>query len=328
MQFFRRFLKKHRLALITAPLFIIVFAIVLELYNITIMAIVYPVAVCLFLFCVMMIFAFIRERRRYEYLKSLESILPHIPELQDADTPIEAELASLLALMKEQLARLDTEWSGRYEDMSAYYSIWVHQIKTPIAAMKLTLEGMDSPESRRLSRDLQRIERYVGMVLTYMRLESDSSDYVFKEYELDDIVRGVIRQFASEFIERRLALNFESVQMKVVTDKKWISFIIEQLLSNALKYTPEGSISIFLEDGALCIKDTGIGISKEDMPRLFDNGFTGRNGRMENKSSGIGLYLCKRTAERLGYSLSLVSEPDKGTTARIVLSRPDAECFE
>lgn len=328
VKFLRLFLKKHRLALLAALLIPLIFVLSLYLYELPLKAVLYPAALSLFIFIIMMTVAFLRERRRYEYLHSVESCLPHIPPLQNADSPVEAELSTLLALMKEQVTRLDTEWSGRYEDMNEYYSIWVHQIKTPIAAMKLTLENMDSPESRRLSRDLMRIERYVEMVLTYMRLESDSSDYVFKEYELDDIVRGAIRQFASEFIERRLTLNYEGVQMKVVTDKKWLSFIIEQLLSNALKYTAEGSISVFLEDGALCIKDTGIGISKEDLPRLFDNGFTGRNGRMESKSSGIGLYLCKRTADRLGHTLSLESEPDVGTTARIRLTRDDIGRFE
>lgn len=328
MKFFRLFLKKHRLSLVTAALFILVFAIVLRLYNIDLMVIAYPVSVCAFLFTIMMAVAFFRERRRFEYIKSLESIVPHVPKLSKADSPVVDELMAIVSLMKEQQARLNTGWEGRYNDMVEYYSIWVHQIKTPIAAMKLTLENMDSPESRRLSRDLQRIERYVEMVLTYLRLESETSDYVFKEYELDDIVRGVIRQFASEFIERRLTLHFEGVQMKVVTDKKWLSFIIEQLLSNALKYTAEGSISIFLEGGALCIKDTGMGIAKEDLPRLFDNGFTGRNGRLDNKSSGIGLYLCKRTADRLGHELSLESEPDVGTIARIRFAQDVAGKFE
>ena len=164
------------------------------------------------------------------------------------------------------------------------------------------------------------------MVLMFLRLDSDSTDYVIREYDLDGIVRGAVKKFAGEFIGRKLRLDYQPLNTTVLTDEKWLSFVVEQLLSNALKYTPSGTISITLEqEQTLCVRDTGIGIAPEDLPRVFEKGYTGYNGRSDKRASGIGLYLCKRICQNLGHRISVESQAERGTTVRIDLSHQKLE---
>ena len=156
------------------------------------------------------------------------------------------------------------------------------------------------------------------MVLMFFRLNSESTDYVIGESDLDTIVKQAVKKFAGEFIERRLTLVYEPLHTTVITDEKWISFVIEQILSNALKYTPSGNITIAMEqEKELCIRDTGIGIASEDLPRIFENGYTGYNGRTDKKASGIGLYLCRRICTNLGHGIKAESVVGEGTVIRI-----------
>ena len=210
--------------------------------------------------------------------------------------------------------------------MIDYYTVWAHQIKTPIASMRLHLQNEDSPFARNLLKDLYNIERYVEMVLTFLRLDSDSTDYVFKEYDLDKIVKTSLKKFSREFIDRKLTLIYEPINTTVLTDEKWLGFVIEQVLSNALKYTPSGSITVSLQPPkTLRICDTGIGIAPEDLPRIFENGYTGFNGRTDKSSSGIGLYLCRRICNNLGHGITATSTVDVGTAIDIDLSKRKIE---
>ena len=159
------------------------------------------------------------------------------------------------------------------------------------------------------------------MVMAYLRLDAGATDYVLRECELDGIIRGAVKKFSGEFIDRRLTLDYTPVQYTVLTDEKWLSFVLEQLVSNALKYTPEGKISIYLAGDALCVSDTGIGIAPEDLPRVFEPGYTGWNGRMDKRASGLGLYLCRRVCNNLGHTIFAESEPGRGTTVRVGLGR-------
>ena len=173
---------------------------------------------------------------------------------------------------------------------------------------------------------MQSVEQYVEMVLGYLRHESPSSDYVVRNYALDDIVRQAVRKFASQFIRRKLRLEYAPLNVSVITDEKWLLFVIEQVLSNALKYTRSGSVSITLEaPKTLCIRDTGIGIAPEDLPCVFEKGFTGCNGRTDKRATGIGLYLCRRILEKLGHSITIASTPGAGTTVRIGLQQDALE---
>lgn len=204
--------------------------------------------------------------------------------------------------------------------------MWAHQIKTPIAAMRLIIEGDDTDSGREIREELQKTEQYVEMALMYLKLDADAEDYVIKECSLDNIIKQAIKKYASQFIRKKIKLEYEPVCCAVITDEKWLLFVIEQIVSNSLKYTSTGYISIKLEDTAiLCIKDTGIGIDASDIPRVFEKGFTGLNGRTDKKATGIGLYLCRRILSALGHKIDITSEVGRGTEVRIDLRRKTPE---
>ena len=235
-------------------------------------------------------------------------------ELPTPKSLIEEDYQSIIAKLKEEAEMRASSASQDYNNMIEYYTVWAHQIKTPIAAMRLNLQSEDSESARKLMGDLNRIESYVEMVLTFLRLDSDSTDYVIKEHDLDEIIKSSVRKFSREFIMKKLTLNYEPVKYKCITDEKWLEFIIEQVISNAVKYTSEGGVCIYMDEpGLLVIEDTGIGISTEDLPRIFENGYTGFNGREDKRASGIGLYLCKRIADNLGHKITAESTPGVGT---------------
>ena len=157
---------------------------------------------------------------------------------------IEEDYQSIIAKLKEEAEMRASSASQDYNNMIEYYTVWAHQIKTPIAAMRLNLQSEDSESARKLMGDLNRIESYVEMVLTFLRLDSDSTDYVIKEHDLDEIIKSSVRKFSREFILKKLTLNYEPVKYKCITDEKWLEFIIEQVISNAVKYTSEGGVRI------------------------------------------------------------------------------------
>lgn len=303
--------------------FAVIFAISFALYRLPLEAVLYPAGLCLLLGAGCAAAGFLRMKKRHaalEDLKRLEVSLPEqLPEIRDVEAADYREIARLLSdARRVEQARTEAD----FQAMTDYYTLWAHQIKTPIAAMRLKLQGQDTAEARELLSDLGRVERYVEMVLTYLRLEGSGTDYVIRKCDLDSLLKGVFKQFSGEFIRRRLKLDYTPVNACVLTDEKWLGFVIEQVLSNALKYTPEGTISVYLEAPlTLCVRDTGIGIAPEDLPRVFEQSYTGLTGRKNRQASGIGLYLCKRVCDNLGHDISIQSKPGEGTTVRIDLSR-------
>ena len=235
-------------------------------------------------------------------------------EIPASSDPIEKDYQEIIRKLKEEEEYSRQKTTSDYNNMVEYYTVWAHQIKTPIASMRLQIQSEDTESARKLMGDLNRIEAYVEMVLTFLRLDSDSTDYLIKEYDLDEIIRPAIRKFSREFILKKLKLEYEPIEFKTITDSKWLSFIIEQVISNAVKYTSEGYVRIYMsEPGILCIEDTGVGISEEDLPRIFENGYTGFNGREDKRASGIGLYLCKRISDNLGHKIYAESKVGEGT---------------
>lgn len=323
MNFFLSYLNSRKLCIGLFTLFALIFAAVLALYQVPLVTIVYPLGLCALAGLIGLILDFCRARRVHRTLSVIRTaadaaMLPETNDIPDRDYQ-----QIIRRLCREQTALCNT-MNEKYQNMMDYYTVWAHQIKTPIASMHLHLQNEDTGLARQLSSDLTRIEQYVEMVLMFLRLDSDSSDYVIRPCDLDSIVRKSVRKFAGEFIARKLKLIYEPLNEQVITDEKWLSFVVEQVLSNALKYTPGGSIQIYLEEPkTLCIRDTGIGIAAEDMPRIFEKGFTGCNGRSDQKASGIGLYLCRRICRNLGHSIGAESVPGRGTTIRIGLARYD-----
>ena len=327
MKLFLQYLKQRRRIFIVGIVFCVVFAVSFLLYHLPIAAVLYPTLLCVVLGILIMVFDFLRVRREHEALSSIRSMTDVIAEsLPKIDGIKDEDYQQILHLLSEEHNDYRTQINRKYSDMIDYYTVWAHQIKTPIASMRLHLQNEDSALARTLSSDLHRIEQYVEMVLTFLRLNSESTDYVIKEYDLDKIVKQAVRKFSSDFIGRKLSLMYEPLNTTVITDEKWLSFVIEQVLSNALKYTPAGSITITLEnEKTLRIRDTGIGIAPEDLPRIFENGYTGYNGRTDKKASGIGLYLCKRICINLGHTITARSIVDVGTIIDIDLVQTKLE---
>lgn len=235
-----------------------------------------------------------------------------------AQTPLEK-------LLQERVEELEYEQKNqllveqeKYNDLLDYYTLWVHQVKTPIAASSLLIGDLKDKEAKsQLEQELFKIESYVHLVLQYLRLESFHDDLVLKQENLADLVREVVKKYALFFIQQGLSLNLHDLDHTIVTDKKWFLVILEQVLSNSLKYTKEGSIEIYFQEGSLYIKDTGLGIQNADLLRVFERGFSGYNGRLTQQSSGLGLYLSKKIADQLGHKIAIDSQVGQGTTVSI-----------
>jgi signal transduction histidine kinase len=184
--------------------------------------------------------------------------------------------------------------------------------------MRLILQSEETRQYHELQEQLFKIEQYVEMVMAYLRVGSNSTDFLLKEYDMEDMVKQSVRKYAPMFIRKKISVKLGNLKYRVLTDEKWLCFAIEQILSNAIKYTNEGYILIDSEnETTLVIKDTGIGIAREDLPRICEKGFTGYNGRVDKRASGIGLYLTKQILTKLGHRISFESEIGKGTTVRI-----------
>ena len=228
-------------------------------------------------------------------------------------------------LLQERVEELEYEQKNqllveqeKYNDLLDYYTLWVHQVKTPIAASSLLIGDLKDKEAKsQLEQELFKIESYVHLVLQYLRLESFHDDLVLKQENLADLVREVVKKYALFFIQQGLRLNLHDLDHTIVTDKKWFLVILEQVLSNSLKYTKEGSIEIYFHEGSLYIKDTGLGIQNADLLRVFERGFSGYNGRLTQQSSGLGLYLSKKIADQLGHKIAIDSQVGQGTTVSI-----------
>lgn len=265
---------------------------------------------------------------------ALERPVEEQAQLPEATDDVEMLYHRLLE--NQSIARSESESSAaiRQLQMRDYYSMWVHQIKTPISAMKLLLEAereelgqlmCDDEQSQCLLSDnmnsfedeLFRIEEYVSMALQYQRVSSTENDFVLEKVSVDGVIRDTIKKYAKIMIRRHIGMNYSGTVQEVYTDGKWLAFILEQLLSNAIKYTPQGFVKIETDKKAnrffITIKDTGIGIKAEDLPRVFEKGYTGYNGHADKKATGIGLYLCRQMADKLGHTIRIESEIGKGT---------------
>ena len=262
----------------------------------------------------------LRHRQLSDALKSIRVSDEQLPPPGDL---IGEDYTRLIRALGEEKTRAAGAMDLRRREMEDYFTLWAHQIKTPIAAMRLILQTRPENSAGELSQELFRVEQYVEMVLNYLRLDSDSTDFVFKTCDLDGIIRQCVRKYAKQFIRKKISLEYGGTEVQVLTDEKWLCFVIEQLLSNALKYTNVGSIRIYTQGETLVIEDTGIGIAPEDLPRVFEKGYTGYNGRTDKKATGIGLYLCKRILQKLGNEISISSVVGQGTSVSIDLRREE-----
>lgn len=239
-----------------------------------------------------------------------EELAAGLGELPAPRTPAEAEYAALCAALEADRVERARAADAARQDMREYYTLWAHQVKTPLAALRLLTRG--DPGRAALEAELVRVEQYVEMALCYLQASS-GPDLVLRACPLDPVIRASVRRFAPLFIQKKLALTYEGTDLCALTDEKWLAFILEQLLSNALKYTQRGSIALRVLPGpVLRVEDTGPGIPPADLPRIFERGYTGCHGRADKRATGVGLYLCRRLAGQLGHRIAAENRPGGG----------------
>ena len=324
MEILKSYLKKNIKVYILFVVFIAIFFIMFYLYNLPLEALIYTGSFCFLAALVASFSDFVNYRESYKKLKFLEKNI--LNDLEDLPKSLDIRIDyyhKIIEKLYEELEKLTQENRQKNTDMVDYYSMWVHQIKTPIAAMNFLLDN-EEVDQKILQQELFKIERYVEMVLTYIRLDSISSDYVITKINLDEVVKDSVKKYATIFINKKIKLNYVSHETMVISDKKWLSFAFEQILGNSVKYTSTGGeITIETCENKLIIEDNGMGIKEEDLPRIFEKGFTGFNGRYEKKSSGLGLYLCKKTLDKLGHHIEISSKVGEGTRIEIIFPKED-----
>lgn len=351
------FFKMRKIPIIIFTGIIFIFAVLFYLYDIQQDAVIYGTQLSLVWGILWLFIDFWKYYKRHRLLYiNREQFINSAEELPEYMDSIEYDYQELVKELCQQKKDLISQNRISRKEMLDYYGMWVHQIKTPIAAMDILLqnteqilyqldekmcvgsverkfnsievskkETADSRVNKMLEiiqeampisdmkMELFKIEQYVEMALNYLRIEDISSDLSFKRYEVDSMVRQVIRKYAKIFISKKIKMNFSPTERYIVTDEKWFTFVLEQLISNALKYTKQGQIAIYMQGNSLVIEDTGIGIPAEDIPRIFEKGFTGYNGRENKKSTGIGLYLCKNIMDKLQWNIAVTSKVGAGT---------------
>ena len=324
MEILKSYLKKNIKVYILFIFFILIFFIMFYLYNLPLEALIYTGSFCFLAALIASFSDFVNYKESYKKLNFLEQNILNDLEALPKSLDIRIDYYhKIIEKLYEELEKLTQENRQKNTDMVDYYSMWVHQIKTPIAAMNFLLDN-EEVDQKILQQELFKIERYVEMVLTYIRLDSISSDYVITKINLDEVVKDTVKKYAALFINKKIKLNYVSHETMVISDKKWLSFAFEQILGNSVKYTSTGGeITIETCENKLIIEDNGMGIKEEDLPRIFEKGFTGFNGRYEKKSSGLGLYLCKKTLDKLGHHIEISSTVGKGTRVEITFPKED-----
>ena len=324
MDIIKSYIKKNLKIYLLLIVCILIFVLIFYLYNLPFEALFYSGLLCFVAALIVSIIDFNNYRKSYIDLKYLESNILNSKEDLPKSLDIRVEYyQKIIERLHNEVEKLKIEDNKKMEGLVDYYSMWIHQIKTPIAAINFLLDN-EEIDVKAFRQELFKIERYVEMVLTYIRLGSETSDYVITSINLDEVVRENIKKYATLFINKKIKLNYVSHETYVISDKKWLGFAFEQLLSNAIKYTKSGGeISINISESKLIIEDNGIGIYEEDLPRIFEQSFTGLNGRYEKKSSGLGLYLCKKTLDKLQHKIEITSEINKGTKVEVTFPVKD-----
>lgn len=270
----------------------------------------YSLTILTFVTIIMVAWDLFRSYQSYKLAYLYEEITPL--------SPLEFYLAQTLENARENQKNQTEEGCKRYTDLMDYYTLWVHQIKTPIAASQLLVQDVTDRNIRSLlEQEIFKIDAYTHLVLQYLRLENFHDDLQLKQVALEQLVKEVVRKYSLFFIQKGLTINLDDLDVKVISDEKWLLVIIEQILSNSLKYTKSGGIEIYFKDNTLYLKDSGIGIKDSDILRVFERGFSGYNGRLTQQSSGLGLYLSKKIADQLGHDISISSQVGQGTTVSI-----------
>lgn len=321
----KAYVKFHNKTIFGMALAITLFPLFGYLINVDWKELAYGVFLYLLIMLIFLSYDYYHFARRFKRLEEMKRNLSiFAQDIPGARNPYEEKyneiIRGLYEVIGETLIRIDKQNTENVE----YYTLWIHQIKTPIAAMHFVLQNMeDTPQKPVLELELFKIEQYVELALQFIKIGNIESDLVINQYSLKDLVHQSVKKYSLLFIHKGLGADIAGCDETITTDSKWFIFLLEQIVSNAIKYTNMGTIRIYTKQEkkgvSLIIEDTGIGIKKEDRKRVFEKGYTGFNGRMDKKASGIGLYLARKVAAALGHDISLESEVGKGTRVYIFI---------
>lgn len=270
--------------------------------------------------------------RQYQLWDAIEHLPPDADALPEAKTVPEKSFRTLAtAYQRSRNTDAATAATAERERLD-YFTLWVHQIKTPISALDLMAQSGEPVDRELLRQEVFKIGQYADAALNFQRLQSLRNDLALTDVPLYPLCCAVVKKLRPIFLYRKISLYMVPFEGAALSDAKWLGMAITQVLTNSLKYTPEGgTVTIALrEPQVLTIRDTGVGIRAEDLPRVFDRGFTGhigRTGRDCEKSTGIGLYLCKQACDKLGHTVSLASPPEGGVVVTFDLRRERFESF-
>ena len=290
----------------------------------------YATQLILFVFFILLLFQWVKYEKRVERVQSLNPTKNHFFDDVLIDNLDEAYTIQYREL-EESFERFREETRTKEKEQIDYFTLWLHQIKTPISVISLILQQSEdeSKEKQQLEQELIYLNNYTHMALNYLKLEETGKELELAEIKVKDVVKEIIKSYSLLFIYNEISLDLALGEETALTDRKWLQVLIEQLLSNSLKYSPGESIQIYMETPTqLVIEDTGSGIRKEDLPKIFEKGYTGLNGRLHEKSTGLGLFLSRKICERLGHTLSIDSEIGVGTKATIDFTREKLNFFD
>lgn len=272
------------------------------------------------LFSCLLFFYFSRKKYLDKLLDMTEQLeerylLPEI--MQEPERADEQVFYQIMKMAEKSMLERIGEVQRERKEYKEYIEQWIHEVKTPITAIKLICENNRCSFTRELMAELENINRFTEQALYYARSEHTEKDYSVREINLSDVVHGAIADNKYLLRQNNVAVTVEDVEYSIYSDDKWLRFILDQLISNAVKYRADQPVLHFFavkktDSIILSVEDNGIGIPQSDLPRIFEKGFTGHNGRTIHSSTGIGLYLCRRLCDKLGIGISASSE-GKGT---------------
>ncbi|MBS4534762.1 sensor histidine kinase [Clostridium sp. D2Q-14] len=322
---FLSYVKERRVWIYVYIIFASIFLIVFYIYSLPLETVLYSTLICGYFSLIFIILDIYKYFKNYKSLLNIKENIT-IDSLPTVKTLEEKMYQDMIAKLYQDKKELITKTDQKNTELVEYFTLWTHQIKTPLSGAYLLVDLNNCELYEDISNQLFEIEQYVDMALQYLRLENMFSDLRLEEYSLLCIVKKAVKTYSKIFIHKGISLKLSEKDVRVITDEKWLLFVLKQILSNSLKYTHEGYIDIYIEEEKkLVIKDTGIGISKGDIPRIFERGFTGYNGRINKKSTGLGLYLCKEILDKLNHDICIYSEIGIGTTVKIDLSSIELE---
>ena len=322
------FIKERMIFLIINLIMFLLVAILMKIVKVSINIILILFLIWFGPILIYMFLEFIKYRR---YLNNLINTVENLdrkyllPEVIEEPRFQEARIINdVLKQCNKSMHEKVKHYKDEQIDYREYIETWVHEIKTPIASAKLILENDNSNLSERINYEMKRVEGFIEQVLYYARSSDVSKDYIIKEFSLRSVVMKSVKSNSRDFINKNIKLDIRGIEGNIFSDEKWVEFIINQIIINAVKFSipNEGKVSIYSKVNEnniiLTIEDNGVGINEKDIDRVFEKGFTGENGRKFGKSTGIGLYLCKKLCDKLGIGISLNSKENIGTKVNIV----------